>query len=266
MLRSIFGQITDAGAAQSVRDRVLARDVTLSAAIPALFELLGAETQEPTWRALKPSERRQRMIDACRGWITAECKTRPVLFLADDFQWMDCESEAVIRSVAAAISNVPVLLVVSARADSDKNLQFPAATGIRLDPLEPADGAQILNHIMGGDAGNNDARARLIARTAGNPLYLIEVARALNEVNELPTTTLPPTVQAIIAARIDALPSPEKALLQAASVLGQEFELSHLSATVMREEEGVRTSLGLLQARGFVQERRIFPEVSFGFD
>jgi tetratricopeptide (TPR) repeat protein len=110
------------------------------------------------------------------------------------------------------------------------------------------------------------ALSELIARAAGNPLYLSEIARALLETGEQSPDTLPPTVQAIIAARIDVLAGSEKALLQAASVLGHEFELAHLSETVGRAQDEVRTSLGVLQARGFVQERRVFPEVSFGFD
>jgi tetratricopeptide (TPR) repeat protein len=206
------------------------------------------------------------MIDAFRGWIMAESRTRPVLLLADDFQWMDSESETLLTSLAGCVKNAPVLVVLSSRSRKDNNSLFQAATSIRLAPLDPDESAQVLVHVMGEDLNQGDARAHLIARTAGNPLYLIEVARSLIENGGSSPAGLPPTVQAIIAARIDSLPSDEKALLQAAAVLGNEFELVHLAETVTRDKEEVRASLGMLQARGFVQERRIFPEVSFGFD
>jgi class 3 adenylate cyclase/tetratricopeptide (TPR) repeat protein len=266
MLRSFFGPVTDPESAQRARDQIAMCDQTLAAATPAIFELMGADVREPSWRALKPAERRQRMIDACRGWLVAESRTRPLLVLADDFQWMDTETDSLLRSVADFLKSAPILLVTCSRSDDADRPVFAAATNIRLQPLEPMESAELLDHLMGENTGARDARARLIARTGGNPLYLSEIARALSDTGELSPETLPPTVQAIIAARIDALPALEKALLQAASVLGHEFELVHLSQTVAKDEEEVRTSLASLQARGFVQERRIFPEVSFGFD
>jgi class 3 adenylate cyclase/tetratricopeptide (TPR) repeat protein len=266
MLRSFFGRVTDADASERVLEQISTCDPILSAAAPALFELMGAEVREPSWRALKPVERRQRMIDACGGWLVAESRARPILIVADDFQWIDSESESVLRSVADLLTGAPILLVISSRIEAAGRAFFGSATHIRLQPLEPEDSEQLLNHLMGERAPVGGALNDLIARAAGNPLYLSEIARALLETGELSPDTLPPTVQAIIAARLDALAGPEKVLLQAASVLGHEFELAHLSETVGRAQEEVRTSLGVLQARGFVQERRVFPELSFGFD
>ena len=266
MLRSFFGPMTDADAAERVLQQISTCDPILSAAAPALLELMGAEVREASWRALKPTERRQRMIDACRGWLVAESRSRPIVIVADDFQWIDSESDGLLRSVADLLTAAPILLVFSSRIDAAGRAGFGSATHIQLQPLEPEDSEQLLSHLMGECAPVGGTLGELIARAAGNPLYLSEIARALMETGELSPDTLPPTVQAIIAARIDALVGPEKALLQAASVLGHEFELAHLSETVGRSQEEVRTSLGALQARGFVQERRVFPEISFGFD
>jgi adenylate cyclase len=122
----------------------------------------------------------------------------------------------------------------------------------------------------------------LSQRTAGNPFYVEEVLRALIEegalvgargayrlTRPLASAAVPPTVQAILAARIDRLPETQKDLLQAASVIGKEFSESILARVVAglpqpaagEIEEGLR---GLVQAE-LIQELAIYPEREYVF-
>jgi predicted ATPase len=118
----------------------------------------------------------------------------------------------------------------------------------------------------------------LIARTEGNPFFLEESVRTLVETEvlvgepggyrlaqALPTIQVPVTVQAVLAARIDRLPSEEKRLLQTAAVVGTEVPLPLLQAIAEVPEDAVQRGLAHLQAAEFLYETRLFPELEYTF-
>jgi predicted ATPase len=72
-------------------------------------------------------------------------------------------------------------------------------------------------------------------------------------------------VQAVLAARIDRLPSDEKRLLQAAAVIGTEVPLALIQAIAEGREEPLRLGLAHLQAAEFLYETRLFPEIEYTF-
>jgi hypothetical protein len=110
--------VTDADAAERVLEQISTCDPILSAAAPALFELMGAEVRRASWRALKPVERRQRMIDACRGWLVAESRARPILSLSLTIFNGSTAVRGVLRSVADLLTGAPILLVISSRIEA----------------------------------------------------------------------------------------------------------------------------------------------------
>jgi tetratricopeptide (TPR) repeat protein len=118
----------------------------------------------------------------------------------------------------------------------------------------------------------------LIERTEGNPFFLEESVRTLVETNmlvgepgayrlaqELPTIQVPPTVQAVLAARIDRLPQEEKRLLQTAAVIGTEVPFALLQAIAEMSEEALYQGLTHLQAAEFLYETSLFPERVYTF-
>ncbi len=210
-------------------------------------------------------ERRQRLIDACRAWIVFESRKRPVLIAADDLQWTDGETRSLLWSVASLLHGARILLLVLTRPGGEQSVPG-AAAHIRLQPLDASEGEQYLRKLMGDAAPSDAVLSEVVTRAGGNPLFLGEIARAFRDAGEWRAADVPPTVQAIIAARIDMLPADAKSLLQAASVLGHEFELDHLVVTAAAEPAQIRTTLGQLQAAGFIQELCVWPDASFGFD
>jgi class 3 adenylate cyclase/tetratricopeptide (TPR) repeat protein len=81
----------------------------------------------------------------------------------------------------------------------------------------------------------------------------------------LPTIQVPATVQAVLAARIDRLPPGDRALLQAASVVGKDVPLELLQAIAEPGEAELHVAIGRLQAAEFLYETRIFPDVEYTF-
>jgi predicted ATPase len=118
----------------------------------------------------------------------------------------------------------------------------------------------------------------LIVRTEGNPFFLEESVRTLVETGVLvgepgayrlaqavPTMQVPATVQAVLAARVDRLPTEEKRLLQTAAVIGTEVPLPLLQAIAELPEAVLYRGLAHLQAAEFLYETRLFPEQEYTF-
>jgi tetratricopeptide (TPR) repeat protein len=151
-------------------------------------------------------------------------------------------------------------------------------TQLRLDPLPPVSAAEVLQALLGDDAGLVLLTPLLIARTEGNPFFLEESVRALVETGVLvgepgayhlaksvESLQVPATVQAILAARIDRLPAEEKRLLQTAAVIGTDVPWPLIQAIAELSEEALHRGLAHLQAAEFLYETRLFPEREYTF-
>ena len=132
--------------------------------------------------------------------------------------------------------------------------------------------------LLGNDPSLEPLTHLLITRTAGNPFFLEESVRTLVEAGvlvgergsyrlaqALATIQVPATVQAMLAARIDRLPSEDKRLLQTAAVTGHEVAFPLLQAIAELPETDLHRGLAHLEAAEFLYERRLFPEREFTF-
>ena len=146
---------------------------------------------------------------------------------------------------------------------------------IALESLSGDSGSELLTALVGHDTLPAATAERVLASADGNPFFLEEIVRSLQDAGALVPTEeglrfdhevdveIPPTVEKVILARIDRLePSPRQALL-AASVLGRRFSLSLLEAVA--DDSGIRSALSELQRLDFVREGRRWPEPEFRF-
>jgi predicted ATPase len=135
-----------------------------------------------------------------------------------------------------------------------------------------------LHALLGDDASLQPLKKMLIERTEGNPFFLEESVRTFVETQvlvgepeayrlaqNLPALQVPPTVQAVLAARIDRLPPDDKRLLQTAAVIGTAVPLPLLQAIAEMSEDALYSGLAHLQAAEFVYETSLFPERVYTF-
>src|SRR5262249_17473120 len=141
---------------------------------------------------------------------------------------------------------------------------------LRVDPLPPESAEELLRTLVGDGAELAPLKRLLIDRTEGNPFFLEESVRTLVETGALtadrgayrltpdvPTIHIPPTVQALLAARIDRLPPEEKRVLQASSVIGKDVSVVLLQAAFQEREGDLRRILVHLQAAELLYETRL---------
>src|SRR5262245_25712098 len=282
LLKSYF-QIDDRDDGRKMREKVTGKLLTLDAALgptlPAFLTLLDVPVEDRHWQDLDPTQRRQRTLAAIKHLLLRESQVQPLLLVFENLHWIDTETQAVLDSLIESLPTARLLLLVNYRPEYQHGWGNKTYyTQLRLDPLPTASAEELSQALLGDDPSLVPLKRLLIERTEGNPFFLEESVRALVETRvlvgeqgayrlakPLESMQVPATVQAVLAARIDRLPSEEKRLLQTAAVIGTEVPFALLQAIGELSEEELRRGLGHLQAAEFLYEARLFPELAYTF-
>jgi tetratricopeptide (TPR) repeat protein len=262
-----------------VTGQVLTLDEGFHDTIPALLMLLEALPEDSPFLKLDPLQRRQRTLEALKRVLLRESQVQSLLLVFEDLHWIDAETQALLDSLVESLPTARLLLLVNYRPEYHHGWGHKTYyTQLRLDPLPPEKAEEFLQALLGDDARLEPLKQLLIERTEGNPFFLEESVRTLVETGvlagesgayrlakPLASIQVPATVQSVLAARIDRLPSEEKRLLQTAAVIGTEVPLSLLQAIVEMSEEELRRGLAHLQAAEFLYETSLFPELAYTF-
>jgi tetratricopeptide (TPR) repeat protein len=196
---------------------------------------------------------RQGLLGSARRYLEALARRRPTALVFEDMQWADPSLLDLLELVATRTRDVPLLIVVVARPEllRTRPAWQEAAMPIRIVPLDPLGDvdAQHLANAAVGDAALADTEA-LTVRAGGNPLFILELAAASDEGSAL-DGDVPPTVQNVIAARLDALPEASRQTALAASVIGKAFSRADVAA--LRPGDHLDQHLDALVAHGVIQ-------------
>lgn len=196
----------------------------------------------PSLVGIDPTALQQEQLWAVRRLFEEKTAARPLLVILDDLHRAAAKTSETLAELSQRLADVPVLLVLVGRADPAAWLgYFPAATTVRLAPLARSDAALLARAYVAGAPMADDAREFLVARAGGNPLYLRELVTVLRDrgglvrgpdgalrlARELP---VPATLQAVLAARLDALAPEQKLVLQHVAVLGMAATAEQVAA------------------------------------
>jgi tetratricopeptide (TPR) repeat protein len=282
LLKAYF-RAEDGDDQREIREKVIGKlltlDRSLEPGLPAILALLDVPIEDPQWKTLDPAERRHRTLAAVKGVLLRESQVQPVLAIFDDLHWIDSESQAFLDGLVESLPTARIFLLVNYRPEYRHGWGSKTYYAqIRLDPLSPPTAGELLQALVGDDPGARSLKSRLIERTEGNPFFLEESVQALVETGVLvgergayrprrpaESIQVPPTVQAVLAARIDRLPSDEKRLLQSAAVIGKDVPLVLWQAIAEVDEEVLRHAVIHLQGAEFLYETRILPDVEYTF-
>jgi tetratricopeptide (TPR) repeat protein len=264
---------------EKVTGKPLTLDKSLEPTLPAFLALLDVPVDDPMWRALDPSQRRQQSLGAVKRLLLRESQAQPLILLFEDLHWIDSETQAMLESLVESLPTSRLLLLVNYRPEYQHGWANKTYyTQLRLDSLPPESAGEILDSVLGNDHGLQSLRQLLIERTEGNPFFLEESVRTLVETKVLAgergnyhlekkveSTQVPATVQAVLAVRIDRLPLEEKQLLQSAAVIGKDVPFPLLQAITELSDEELGRGLAHLQAVEFLYETSLFPDLEYTF-
>ena len=149
-------------------------------------------------------------------------RERPLIVGIDELQWAEPTFLDLLEYLVGWTTDAPILVVGLSRPELLEHRPTWNATSslvLPLDPLSGADSERLID-ALGGQV-DEEARDRILAGAEGNPLF-VEQMRAL-AVEGAPSTAIPPSIHALLAARLDRLAEEERAVLERAAVIGREF-------------------------------------------
>ncbi|HET7857391.1 MAG TPA: AAA family ATPase [Gaiellaceae bacterium] len=221
----------------------------------AVADLLGLATG--VLEAVHGERSQQEIAWAAREWAQLMAQTQPLVLVFEDIHWAEEPLLELIEHLTAWVQGGPLLILCLARAElldvrSDWGGGRVRSTSIELEPLGEADSETLIDALTADGAVSTETRRLLLQKTEGNPLFLEETIRMVEESGEARAVErIPDTLQAMIAARIDRLPPVSKAVLQRTSVIGRSFwagAVHYLAGDL----EGVEEALEDLMLRDFI--------------
>jgi predicted ATPase/class 3 adenylate cyclase len=179
--------------------------------------------------AVEGERSRQEIAWAVREWAEQLGEVQPLVLVFEDIHWAEEPLLELIEHLAAWVREAPLLLICLARPELlDVHPGWGGgrvrATSIELEPLGADESERMIRSLLEDLPLSADDLAALTEKAGGNPLFLEETTRMLSERDGSEGLAgIPDTVQALIAARIDQLPTDEKTLLRRAAVIGRVF-------------------------------------------
>jgi predicted ATPase/class 3 adenylate cyclase len=202
---------------------------------------------------------------AFRKLFEALARERPLIVGVDDIQWAEPTLLDLLEYLVTFTSDAPILLLCLARPDLfDERPPWsnprPNATLITLPPLSEDDSSMLIERLLRERALPEDERARIVEAAEGNPLF-VEQLLAMRAESGNGKLLIPPTIQALLAARIDRLEPEERAVIERASVEGRTFHRGALAELVPETARArVGSHLMTLVRKEFIRPgRALFP-------
>ncbi len=263
---------------EKVAGKIIMLDRALEDTLPYLFGLLNMVEDEDSQAQLDPQLKRRRIVEAIKRILVRESLNQPLIVVFEDLHWIDSETQALLDLLVDGIATARILLLINYRPEYHHQWGNKTYyTQLRLDPLGKESADQMLAALVS-DAGELAPLKRfIIERTEGNPFFMEEMVQMLFEQNllvrngvvrlakPLNEIRVPPTVQAILASRIDRLAPAHKELLQTLAVLGREFSSGLIKRVTGKADDELERMLSELQLGEYIYEQPAFPDIEYIF-
>jgi len=282
LLRDYYG-ITAADSAAIAREKIAGRLLLLDRAfdeiLPVVFDFLAVGDPEHPAPPMDPEARQRLLFELFRRAIQLRGRREPTVTLLEDLHWFDSASDAFLTPLVEARSGTRALLVLNFRPEYRADwMQQSYYQQLPLRPLGAEATDELLRELLGTDPSLAGLPAQIRTRTGGNPFFIEEVVRSLEETaclngargayrlaRPVEAIAVPATVQAVLAARIDRLAEREKTVLQTAAVIGQEFGEGVLGRVTVLPEPDLSAALRALVTAEFLYASALFPEAEYTF-
>ncbi|MEP6985264.1 MAG: tetratricopeptide repeat protein, partial [Chloroflexota bacterium] len=214
---------------------------------------VGLLISDSAWETVDEKLRTDNAIAGIKAWVRAECIRQPVVIQIEDAQWLDASSARTVQQLTYNLENTPLALILTSRyKDDGTRFTIPDIYSVLLhtfdlNRLTDESVQAVTEAILNGKP--NDELARFMReRAEGNPFFteqlildlkerggLVETDKVWHVQNEA-LTEIPSRINQVLIARLDRLAAQVRTVVQTASVLGREFDVTVLSR-MLREGE-----------------------------
>jgi adenylate cyclase len=234
--------------------------------LPYFFRLLGlAHESDDDVAELEPEAFRRGLHDAFATWQSALATERPLVLAIEDLHWADPSSLDLTRELGRLCVKRSLVVYLTTRSEHELALEelVSGVRAVRLEPLDEEGIAELVQHVLEGTPPKGLVQW-IVERTTGNPFFVEELVRSLREREILVHADgrfelragwdqgeVPPTLEGLLAARIDLLPRDAAEVLQTASVIGRVVRVPLLAA-VRGDESRLPSAVETLVERTFL--------------
>jgi DNA-binding NtrC family response regulator/tetratricopeptide (TPR) repeat protein len=250
----------------------------LRPALPYVRHLLSVDPGDPSLRQMDAKLRRAETFDVMRGLFPRMATRRPLVVVWEDLHWADQTMVEFIAALADGIAVQPMLVILTYRPATPPPVgDRTFHTRVTLAGLSTADCVAMARGLLSVAELPEPLQALLVRTAEGNPFFLEEVLRSLQETGTVRTENarvrlaprlaehvVPDTVQDVIRARIQRLPDAPRQLLELASVVGREFT-RRLIDRLAGAHDATEGALRELKAFELIHETSVFPELAYAF-
>ncbi len=288
-LRDLFGISEDdvaAHAAETVTTVLAGIDPALAGEAAVLSSLISPASATPEWLVMNPGHKRAAVVESCVRLARTLARQAPTVFVFEDMHWVDRDSEEVLRAIVELTRQERLLVILTHRPEYDD--AWLAASGnrrLRMSPLDDDDVRRSLRKWFVEGPETDLLIERLVARTGGNPLFVEECLRALAQrgaltvvsqqawsvrrrfaCREAPETIeLPPSVQDVIASRIDRRSADCAALLHTLSTVTRRIPHWLVQRVSGLPADETDAALGDALAAGLLVTASLSPDIEYSF-
>ena len=230
-----------------------------------LLHLLGLKAPEDALTGLDGVLIGLRTRELLQHLLEERCRLSPVVMMIEDLHWIDSVSEELLGKIIDRGGKLRLLLLTTRRAEySPPWLDCAVVTTLPLEPLPTGDIRHLVQVRLGVETLPEALAWQVTEKAEGNPLFAEEITTFLTERGILRTvggkldfdasgmaSVLPASVQGVLTARVDRLAPKDRALLQAASVIGRRFDPQLLVAVT--DETEIEARLAAMQTLDLVR-------------
>lgn len=256
------------------------QSLPLEQAVPLFADLMSLPLPANCYPPLKLSaqEQREQTLDALAGWLFEEAERRPVLHLWEDLQWADPTTLELLRIYLEQSQTVSMMNVLTYRPEfAPPWTMHSHMTPITINRMERPEVEALIVQRAGGKSMPKEVVEYIFDKTDGVPLYVEELAKALLDADflsehengyqltrALSAVTIPVTLQDLLMARLDRLPSLRE-VAQVGAILGREFGYEMLQAIASLEETALQNGLDQLVDAELLYQRGRRPRAKYIF-
>jgi adenylate cyclase len=236
-----------------------------------LNDLLGIADPDAETPAIEADARRRRLTALVNA--ASLSRREPALYVIEDAHWIDAVSDSMLGDFLAVIPQTHTMVLITYRPEYRGTLAtISGAQTIALRPLDSAQTATLMSELLGTDASVRGLTEIISERAAGNPFFAQEIVRDMSERGairgaqgsyllngEIGDVSVPATLQAAIAARVDRLGFTAKRTLSAAAVIGSRFSPELVAAL------GIDPTLDELVKGELIDQVGFTPKVEYAF-
>jgi predicted ATPase len=266
-----------------IRDKVTSGlkvlDVDEASTLPYLLELLSVKDSGIDKIQMSPEGRKMKIIEALIRIVIKGAEFRPLILAVEDLHWMDKSSEEAFKCLLEAIPGVRVMLVFTFRPEYSQPWGTRSFHNqINLNRLSNRESVVMVSPLLGTGDIDPGLQKLIVSKTEGVPFFIEEFVKSLQDLKairredgkvflegHLQSSAVPSTIQDMIMARVDRLPDPAKAVLQAGSVIEREFTYQLISKVTSLPESELTSHLTALKDSELLYERGIYPRTSYIF-